>query len=284
MTRRYSPLAERELGNYAPISIATALALESAFGVSEDHPEHKAKPPINNYRAIWFNVRTLLRNLIGAVARDRKDAIKDDDLFDALTAEIQVIMGSLDSVTRGLCTPYFYIQSYAGLEKKYQHCFLKTPKTDLQKAMVTQEDFVLGALTKSGVIDLQHSDLTLKGCPQDSLIVTHMPIDLLSRYEFQRLDLLESHTGKIKPHTQWSSKLTGGAGLDLTRMPFNHVTLQLFGDGVHFQTFPIKEKRQFVDMASKYLWTPTTTLGRMKQCINSYPFHPEFKMILLKMF
>lgn len=284
MTRRYSPLAERELGGYAPISIATALALESAFGVSEDHPEHKARPPINNYRAIWFNVRTLLRNLIGAVARDQKSAIKDDDLFDALTAEIQVIMGSLDSVARGLCVPSFYIQTYAGLEKKYQHCFLKSAKTDLQKALLSQEDYVLNALTKSGVIDLQHSDLTLKGSPHDSLIVTHMPIDLLSRYEFQKLDLLESHTGKIKPHTQWSSKLTGGAGLDLTRMPFNHVTLQLFGDGIHFQTFPIKEKRQFVEMANKYLWSSTTTLSRMKQCINSYPFHPEFKVILLKMF
>lgn len=284
MTRRFSPLAERELGAYAPISIATALALESAFGVSEDHPEHKTKPPINNCRSVWFNLRTLLRNMLGAVPRDTRDRVKEDDLIDAMTAEIQVITGALESTTRGLCVPTFYLQSYKSLERTYQYCFLKAPKTELQKMMMSQEDEVMNGLLVNNLIEIQQSDLKLKGAPHNSLIVTHMPVDLLSRYEFNGLQLLESHTGKVKPHTQWSSKLTGGAGLDLTRMPFNHVTLQLFGDGVHFQTFPIKEKRQFVDMANKYLWNPTTTLGRMKQCINSYPFHPEFKTILLKMF
>lgn len=284
MTRRYSPLTEREQGSYAPISIATALAIESAFGVTEEHPEHKKKPPINQYRAIWFNVRTLLRNLLGAVNREQRNLVKDDDLIDALTAEINVITGALESFTQGLCKPYFYIQSYPNLEKKYPYCFIRNPKTEIQKALLSQEDYVLEALLKNDVIQIEQSEITLKGCPQNTLIVTHMPIDLLSRYEFQSLVLLESHTGKVKPHTQWSTKLTGGANIDLTRMPFNHVTLQLFGDGVHFQTFPIKEKRQFIEMANKYLWNPTTTLGRMKQCINSYPFHPEFKLILLKMF
>lgn len=222
--------------------------------------------------------------MLGSVPRERKDGIKDDDLVDALTAEIQVIIGAVESASRGLCKPYFYLQSYKGLKKKYQYCFLKSPKTPLQEAVQTQEEYVLDRLVQLGVLELRQGDITLKGCPDSTLIVTHMPVDLLSRYEFGKLVLLESHTGKVKPHTQWSSKLTGGAGLDLTRMPFNHVTLQVFGDGIHFQTFPIKEKRQFVAMATQYLWNPTTTLGRMKQCINSYPFHPEFKTILLKMF
>lgn len=284
MTRRYSPLTERELGSYAPISIATALALESAFGVSEDHPEYKAKPPIKQHRAIWFNIRTLLRNMLGAVNREQKNLVKDDDLIDAMTAEIQVVIGAIESISSGLCKPYFYIQSYSNLEKKYPYCLIRNPKTELQKAVMSQEEYVLEALINLDIVDIKRSDTKLEGCPENTLIVTHMPIDLLSRYNFSTLVLLESHTGKIKPHTQWSSKLTGGAKLDLTRMPFNHVTLQLFGDGIHFQTFPIKEKRQFVDMANKYLWNSTTTLNRMKQCINSYPFHPEFKIILLKMF
>ncbi|MNL71249.1 hypothetical protein D3C87_1963770 [compost metagenome] len=67
-------------------------------------------------------------------------------------------------------------------------------------------------------------------------------------------------------------------------MPFNHVTLQFFGDGVHFNTFPNKEKKQIIELADARRWNPTTTLDKMRMDISAEPLHPQFKAILLSMF
>lgn len=67
-------------------------------------------------------------------------------------------------------------------------------------------------------------------------------------------------------------------------MPFNHVTLQFFGDGVHFGTFPAKEKKQIIELADARRWNPTTSLDKMKSDIKAEPLHPVFKGIILSMF
>lgn len=282
MDKYYQVLADREVGTQVPISIATALALESAFGISEDHPEHKAKPPILTINALWINVRTLIRNIMSAIPSADQAKVFPDPLVDALTSEIQIIQAAVDRYTHSGCKVVIYCQSYRSIERTYPHCFHRALKTDKQQFLRALEDDVI--LKLEGILQtpMQRSDLKLHGGDHDALIVTHMPVDLLSRYEFTKLRLLESHTGKVKTYTSWSSKLSGGK--DLTRIPFNHVTLQFFGDGVHFSTFPAKEKKQIIELADARRWNPTTTLDKMRADIKAEPLHPQFKGILLSMF
>lgn len=282
MDKYYQVLADREVGTQVPISIATALALESAFGISPDRPEHHAKPPILTVNALWLNVRTLIRNILSAIPSADQNKVFPDPLVDALTAEIQVIQAAVERYTHGGCKVVIYCQSYNSIERKYPHCFHRALKTDKQQFLRGLEDSVIKSLEVVLQEPMMRSDLKLAGNNDDALIVTHMPIDLLSRYNFTKLRLLESHTGKIKAYTSWNSKLSGGK--DLTRMPFNHVTLQFFGDGVHFSTFPAKEKKQIIELADARRWNPTTTLDKMKADISGEPLHPTFKGILLSMF
>jgi hypothetical protein len=283
MDRYYQVLGNREMGTQVPVSIATALALESAMGLSEDHPEHKQKPPLQSVDALWVNLRTLIRNIMGAIPTQDQDKVFPDPLLDALTAELRIIASAVQLNTQRRCKLVPYVQSYKSIPSKYRNCFLRELKTEKQKFGAALEKSVLDRLHEMHLdMTVIESDLKLPQNPDDALIITHMPIDLLSRYEFSRLRLLESHTGKIKAYTSWNSKLTGGK--ELSRMPFNHVTLQFFGDGVHFNTFPMKEKKQIIELADRRRWNPTTTLDKMRMDINSEPLHPTFKSILLSMF
>lgn len=282
MDKYYQVLADREVGTQVPVSIATALALESAFGISDEMPEHKNKPPILTANALWINVRTLIRNIMSAIPSADQNRVFPDPLVDAITSEIQIIEAAVARYTHGGCKVVIYCQSYRSIEREYPHCFHRALKTDKQQFLRGLEDEAIQKVEGLLETPLAKSDLKLSGNNDDALIITHMPVDLLSRYNFTKLRLLESHTGKVKAYTSWNSKLTGGK--DLARMPFNHVTLQFFGDGVHFSTFPAKEKKQIIELADAHRWNPTTTLDKMKSDIRSEPLHPTFKGILVSMF
>jgi len=283
MDRYYQVLGNREMGTQVPVSIATALALESAMGISEDHPEHKAKPPLQSATALWVNLRTLIRNIMGAIPTQDQDKVFPDPLLDALTAELRILASAVQMNTQRRCKLVPYVQSYQSLKSQYKNCFIREPKTEKQLFNAELERNVLSRIPEMHLdMVVMQSDMKLPQNPDDALIITHMPIDLLSRYQFSRLRLLESHTGKIKAYTSWNSKLTGGK--ELSRMPFNHVTLQFFGDGVHFNTFPMKEKKQIIELAEARRWNPTTTLDKMRMDIQAEPLHPTFKAILLSMF
>ena len=283
MDRYYQVLGNREMGTQVPVSIATALALESAMGLSEDHPEHKQKPPLQSVDALWVNLRTLIRNIMGAIPTQDQDKVFPDPLLDALTAELRIIASAVQMNTQRRCKLVPYVQSYHSLKSQYKNCFIREPKTPKQEFFAELESNVLRRIPEMHLdMAVVQSDMKLPQNSDDALIITHMPLDLLSRYEFSRLRLLESHTGKVKAYTSWNSKLTGGK--ELSRMPFNHVTLQFFGDGVHFNTFPMKEKKQIIELAEARRWNPTTSLDKMRMDINAEPLHPTFKAILLSMF
>lgn len=283
MDKYYQVLADREMGMQVPVSIATALAIESAFGMTEEIHEHKQNPPIHAAQALWINLRTLIRNVMGAIPTADQHKVFPDPLLDAVTSELQVIHSAVQSFTHGRCKVVPYALSYKGIKQKYPHCFHREPKTEKQMFYAGLEQNMLAKLEEMFLdFTVATGDLKLPESRDDALIITHMPVDLLSRYSFGKLRLLESHTGKVKGFTSWNSKLTGGK--DLQRMPFNHVTLQFFGDGVHFNTFPAKEKKQIIELADRRQWNPTTTLDKMKMDINGEPLHPTFKAILLSMF
>lgn len=250
-------LSNRAMGTVVPISIATALAIESTIG---QHPEMPTEDPeIKRNQNLLINLRTLYRNLIGSIDKEQRGKLYPEILAEVMANEIRAIESALIQVANGRCGVQVYLCSYDGLRRRYPKALLRTATTDLQIAQLSLETATVKAFVDNHVdqVDFIRTDMDFEQDDRDTLIITHYPVDLLQRYRFRKLTLLESHTGKHKPPLEWYTKL--GSGKDLARMPFDRMTLQLFGDGVMFHALGTKYRRHLIELADSHNWTPATT-------------------------
>lgn len=256
-------ISEREVGQIE-VSIGTSLALESAFNI---HPDIKHKsPPIKNYDLLYINLSTLFRNLHASLTSENQNMVSVNDYVDVLLSEANVIDGQVQDKTNSSVKVVFYFNDiYPTLERKYRYASIKKPTTDRQLIYQQTHDEVLQRtipLLDGLEVKFFNHDLKDNG---RCLIMTHYSVDLLSKYGFDKLDLLESHTGRIKPPSEWGSKL----GIKDDTIPFNHFTLQLFGDGsTLFSAQPIKFRRAVIDIAKRDRWSAITTMAKIKQSLN----------------
>ena len=249
-------ISGRELGVSVPISIGTSIAIESALGLL---PEQTNQIKIENYDAIWINVRTLFRNLLGAMETESKKMVLPEDVAEALVNEMTVINAVVSDKTRGMVSVVFYVCTHSSLSRRYPNAAHRNShdNTDNQRTNYIVEQQALKTVLDSGaMVDLRKFDMDF-GDNTNVMIVTHQPIDLLNRYRFKQIVLLESHTGAIKPPSRWYTKLQNGR--ELVNIPFDKMTLQLFGDGTMFSPMGIKVRKHLVELAKKNGWTYLTT-------------------------
>jgi hypothetical protein len=252
---------QREKGQF-PISIATSLALEGACGVHPDHPESPA-PFTSPPQELWINTRTLFRNVMGAMNAETRAMVLPAQLHAVLVEELSIIEAAVIHHTQGNTIVVFYACDYSGMERKYPKASLKQAKTPNQHMYLGLEQQTLRLLMKEhGSQDLRHFPLELTGKHGHTWIITHLPLDLLSKSYFASLKLLESHTGVLKGPSLWYTKLTGGN--ELPNIPFGAFGLQAFGDGGHqFNAQPRVIKEEILRLAEQYKWNATTTKDRM---------------------
>lgn len=270
---------QREKGAI-PVSIGTSLALEAASGV---YPERPVSPaPILQVKEVWFNLRTLFRNLVGCLPTEVKDLVTAGPLYAALLEELTIIESAVVKASEGRSRAIFYVCDYSGMARKFPKALLKRPKTEKQEMAKAIEDATLRAIWEDRPsVDLRSFRFELTGKYPNSFIVTHLPVDLLSRYNFQKLELLESHTGAIKPYPQWHTKLTGGK--ELGHIPFNAFSLQVFGDnGHHFSPLPMKLRKEVLRLAEEDRWTSLTTEEKIRVSLKKIE-DPQDRTILLSM-
>ena len=267
------------------VSVGTALALQSALGYSVEIPWTADAGPVlvKNYDWLLINLRTLFRNLYGACETKMRDGLTSTALANSLNTEINSINELLSMSAVHTCKPMFYVGDYKDLPSRFPHAFFKQAGTELQQTygkLETESIKKVINITDVNVISI-HSKFD--GDNPKSLIITHLPIDLLSRYRFSNLTLLESHTGKTKNHLEWNSKLTGGN--KLTRIPFNNFSIQMFGDGGNYLVgYSPKIKQYVLEVAEKGLWTPATTVEKQKSDIARHIYNPILKEQLFALF
>lgn len=249
----YDVLSRRAVGEKLPLSIGTAIALEAL----EDNVK---------YGSLWINLRTLFRNVYDSVETDMRKYLSPTAVVDTIIEELGYIneysKGKIDHIQ-------VYHREYADLLQRFPKAIIRVPNTPLQKSydlfMHNVIDEVLRRDTDR-TIDFNRGS-QLAGKPVVSLIITHYPLDLLSRTQFTKLRLLESYTGLIKSKSQWNTKLTDGKLLK--EIPFNEFTIQLFGDGpVQFMRYPKKTRDAIIELASEYKWSSMTTMEKVKQNLN----------------
>lgn len=259
-------LSSRTLGQVLPISIATALAIESLIGENPDAPEEGDHLDI--FTSLYINVRTLTRNLLGAIQTSDKNVIISPSLI------LEYVMGEMSAIVSLLKEDapdknvIFYSPSYKeSYTKSFKHGILKEYKTKQQAYYFERESFVEDLISEeikknkldTTIIDI---DTEIPTDRVDVVILTHYPIDLLSRYNFKSLNLIESHTGAIKGPSEWYTKLTGYK--DRPPIPFDRAMLQIFGDGTMFLSSKRKIRTTIIDLATKYKWTYRSTEDLVK--------------------
>lgn len=267
-------LAEREMGQY-PISIGTSLALEGANGVYPDREE--SPPPLLKYNRLWINVDTLFRNLFGSFTAENQDRVVAKDLAIALASEFSPIDGVVQETAGQKVKVTFYQNQYSRLPAWFPNANLKKPTTPKQRVFAALRADALRQLpTYLDEVDLRYLDGPINGDGR-ALILTHSVLDLLSAARFDDLTLLESHTGKIKPRSQWGTKL----GVKDETIPFNAFTLQAFGDGsTLFSPLSIKYRRAILEVAKNDRWVTVTTPAKIRMGLNTI-VDPDIRQYLL---
>lgn len=258
-------MASRELGAL-PISVGTSIAFESF--------EEKG---FGRLRKIYVNLHTLLRNLHGACGSEWRDTIPFEFFARTLLEELQHIetyMRGVDA-TVGLVV---YVPSYETLGKAFPRAVVKEVKTPKQKLYSDLTSRVLGSFIKEKPFPIQTTQHHIPNCEPGCGVISHHVVDLLSA----RADtvLIESHSGKHKRSAEWNTKLTGDG--NSPRIPFNRLTLQVFGDGVDFGSNTYVMKKVLLQIANERSWTTATTDDRVGWSIRQHR-DPVARALFLEM-
>lgn len=269
-------LSSRTLGEVLPISIATALAVESLIGENPDAPV--VEDHLDRFDSLYINVRTLVRNLLGAIqTEDKNFSISPKYVLEYVANEMSTIVQLFKEYASDK-NVVFYNPSYNDVYKglKFKHGIVKEYKTKQQSYQYERENHVNAAISKyveENNIDVTIIEINTK-IPKDRVqvaMLTHYPIDLLDRYQFTELSLIESHTGALKGPGEWYTKLTGYK--ERPPMPFDKAMLQLYGDGTMFLSSKRKLRETVIELAKRFDWTYRTTEDLVKFSAKSLNDH-----------
>ena len=263
-------LSSRMLGAF-PLSIATSIAFEHLMGVaSEANPEPKPNA-VGNYRQMWINIKTLYRNMLGSVPREKMDKPDEKDLSDFIITEMETIVRIINEYSNGTCRPVFFVSNYDFGFWKYGQAQLRMDNTDKQKFFTQQYKNAVKLVLKHGPVegaDLYVFDRKLKPPKKEkSIILTHIAYDLVSSDAFGGLDLLESHTGAIKGKDRWYTKYHDGKELEF--IPFVDILLPVFGDSETFRPMLKSAREDIIEIAKRYNWSSVTTREKIMYGINT---------------
>lgn len=256
-------LSTREISGF-PLSLPTGLAFESLFRRTMPAYDPNRVIPnevnVRSYQECWISISTLFRNMVGSIKKEVFHSTTELDFKDALETEIEVINGLFMNEGNGLCKPRFYYCTYDDLREKLpQQVLLREDKTDTQKYMRLKHDKTLKLMMKATDEIFEFKSEIKPANRTTAIILTHHPYDLLSFKNFNKLDLLESNTGRLKGKHLWSTKYYPVGENDMSILPFMRKLLLIFGDRVQIQPSDYKLRKLILETARKYHWTAMTS-------------------------
>jgi len=259
-----SELSDRKTTSFF-LSIGTGIALEALFTPRTDVYDPSRDMPtrvdIINYSSIYINLMTLFRNITTSISKEDFLAASPDELKDTMEFEIDIINSLFATEGSGTCKPIYYYCLYNRLVNTAKKGItFRQDKTDFQKFYTYKLIQTLKLLYKDTDEHLLlDSEIKPKFKNEKSIIITHIPYDLISYSNFATLDLLESNTGKLKKRHLWYTKYSPLGDLDFSNIPFIKRLLLVFGDKILIHPMPVSLRRSIVDIAKLRDWTAMTT-------------------------
>lgn len=260
-------ITDREVGKLL-LSIGTSLAFEGIMGI---HDVAIVQKPAPLYRAdeLWINIRTLLRNIYGAISKDTRKTLQYADYQETLFDEMRQIVDLAHRETNGKIWIKFYYPTHRSILTRYPHATLKSDNSANGIALREIERWVIDGSYNQPPYHVEQINLDINCANPYMLILTHQPVDLLHIHGTLTVGLVESHTGVVKEAHRWYTKLKGCA--KEPRIPFNAVTMQLFGDsGDEFQAAPLRYRTELITLADKQKWTQNTSVPMMMRSIQQH--------------
>lgn len=274
--------------NASGVSVGTSLALETILPSWPVFDRERVAPPSVNllkYSRVWINLRTIARNLHNAIASEYRETIRPQDLGEALAEEAWAVALAIEQGSSGSVKAMLYWPKYEQLQRAFPSAKIRVPSTDKQKAVDTLVQKAMEIA--DNILHTNHPKSYTRspvkidpGSYAETLMMTHMPVDLLSAKRFGSLELLESHTGLVKPRNLWYTKLFAGKTLSI--IPFGEMSLQVFGDDHSFHPMNISVKREVLTIAETNHWSWMTTDSKIRADILKHPEN-SFKIEMLKL-
>lgn len=265
------------VANSSGVSVGTSLAMETLIANWPVFDPARVPPPkinLSDYTRVWFNLWTLARNFQESIPREHRDGMKADVCGEALAEEAAELVRTIQAATAGAVSVTIYYPSYKSLQSQFPRGKVRENTTDKQKLAREQLLAMMDYAAKS--LEINHKDVLERYDVEirpkaygNTLLVTHLPVDLLSEYRFGRCTLLESHTGVVKKKNLWYTKLFNGK--ELSSLPFNAMTLQVFGDSHHFHPWDQKTKSAILEIATKNRWSWATTAAKARMDLRQHP-------------
>ena len=265
-------LLNRTVSAY-PLSVATSLAFESIFQTDKPSidPDRKIPEKINifNYTEMWINLSTLIRNIIGSLDKEGAISVGSSQVKDTLLEEIEFIISLFNNEGKSAVKLVFYACEYDKLVSYSVKPLiaLRMDNTPGQKMYRFLHNQVLELLFKE--LDSNNpmykkfkNNIKPTSSVANVLLLSHYAYDLTNANNFNKLDLVESHTGVLKDKYKWYTKYYNGSELDM--IPFNRGFLQIFGDKEHFRPLDIKLRKSIVDIAREAHWSQVTSMEKIK--------------------
>ncbi len=239
---------ERALGELLAVSIGTAIPLEEKIVI-----EKPVAP------ALWVNLYTAFRNYYESYTdptRVKQHDVKPwlDELY-----EIQALVSDIVNIT-------YYVTDTVSLPRVLPYAKVKVAHTPEQMVFENTQRLHIAAAVNERELGVMSFKQKIRGENQVALMMTHHPLDLLSRYEFSDLKLLSSYTGGIRGPLEWLPKTLDNEAYH--HLPFNLFILQVLGDGaVQLYAQKLTVRRALVDLSHLCQWKPTTTRDKIAQDI-----------------
>lgn len=259
-TTNFSNSADGRAVGAFQLSIATSLAIEAAVGIHPDLPK-PSYPPIKDYKTLWVNLRTLFRNIMGALPKGIADTITPSEIAQIMHEEMQVIPDMLSEYKGQPVKVEYYFNTMKNVETDYPQASIRMDSTPKQKIYTQMLKDVMTIFNR----DVKDTFVVHTGkmptVTEKTLIITNIPHDLLMVGTPNLMHLLESHTGKIKPRALWYSKYYKGR--ELSHIPFTKELIQVFGDNETFHPMDSRLKSAIMELAEHRKWSSVTTRDRI---------------------
>lgn len=266
------------------ISVGSSLAFESLFHSDQPSIDPARIPPqkvnILDYQEFFINVSTLFRNLMGALPKEGAQGVIVPDLKDALINEIAYIKALVEFHSNSKTNVIFYVCNYKKIEAMQSNFItIRKDNTVSQKIYrALHNQAIAGVIKEIGAGDdfrIFDSDVNVVPIGKPSivpfkgkgLIMTHYTWDLGSYNKFTSLDLIESHTGKLKKRSEFYTKYYHGK--DLPNIPFYKSMIPIWGDSEHFSPVDMKVRKAILEVAKQNNWTQLTTIAKIKDNLSN---------------
>lgn len=289
-------LLGRTVSNFPLISIGTGLALETLFkpeaGYFDATRTIEYKIKANEFKTVYLNIYTILRNIVSAIATtEEKHIFLDNKNSD--DAIISVFLEEYSEVERILIehnyNPILYIIDYNKNQflSKSDRYILNIQNNDTLSAKQNMfigkavkkikkqyyGSFITNMLENTKVHEPKINSSYLKYIEEKlkegnklplitngkNLIITHFAIDLLNIKYLSNLTLLESHTGRVISNKDFNRKYPDLTNMDFTKVvPFVEKIYYIFGDGNLLKPLNAKYRKQLYNLFLKEGVNPTT--------------------------